>query len=65
MGTSGSARWHWWEEAFARQDDLLARQFDETFSQGFLGLAFGVDIRGVEEVDAEVESAMPRESSLT
>ena len=52
------------EERLARQDDLVARQFEKALPQCFLGFAFGVDVRRIEEVDAEVEGALDEPRGL-
>ena len=52
------------EKRFAGQDNLMARQFAQAFTDGFLGLARRIDVRGVEEVDAEIEGAMDESGGL-
>lgn len=45
------------EEGFAGQDDLVARQTLKAFAQRSLCFTLRVDVRSVEEVDAEIEGA--------
>ena len=43
------------EEAFGRDDELCAGQGRDRIAQRVLGLALGIDVGGIEEIDAELE----------
>lgn len=46
-----------WEERLGREDEVVTGEIRDREPQRLLGLAFGVDIRGVKEVDPEFKSA--------
>ncbi len=43
------------EETFGRDDELVAGQGGDRIAEGALGLPLGVDVGGIEEIDAELE----------